>query len=419
MSLLSKALAKRASSYVVRETATAGITEAAQEAANYSNQIAGERESATKSHLEEVQNRKGKVLDNPKIFSYPHTFDLGEQKHSVIFYINARSNSRVGVAASAKIDAGNVAWLSAQDALTEQYSSENRAKSENAKDVAAATTLVGVSVLAAGATTALMDGSSGFAKVATVAVAAAGATALATVATETNSTLRLLSSIRLHVAAPPQANYQAQWDNVDLGAAGKLASGTGFSLDGALSEGGSLIGYAARQAIASAAQLPKALGVDADLAGALDATQKKVANPFKEQLFKHMGFRKFGFSYKFNPRSKDELKDVLAIVQLFKYHMHPEFDDSRLYLKYPSEFNIEYHYEDSVNKYLSRVSTCALTDMKVSYGGADFNTFQNTKGAPSEINIELLFTELETLTNDRITQGPESWEDPSSWEGGY
>ena len=57
--------------------------------------------------------------------------------------------------------------------------------------------------------------------------------------------------------------------------------------------------------------------------------------------------------------------------------------------------------------------------MKVSYGGADFNTFQNTKGAPSEINIELLFTELETLTNDRVTQGPDSWDDPSSWEGGY
>lgn len=418
MSLLSKALAKRASTYAVRETATAGVSAAATEE-SFSSQIADERESATGSHLEEVKNRKGKVLDNPKIFSYPHTFDLGEQKHSVVFYINARSNSRVGVAASSKIDSGNQAWLAAQDALTEQYSSENRAKSENAKDVSAATSVVGAGVLASGAVTGLMDGSSGFAKTAVVGVAAVAAGGVAALATETNSTLRLLSSIRLHVAAPPQANYQAQWDNVELGLAGKVASGVGFTLDNALSEGGSLIGYAARQAIAAAAQLPKALGVDADLAGALDATQKKVANPFKEQLFKNMGFRKFGFSYKFNPRSKDELKDVLSIVQLFKYHMHPEFDDSRLYLKYPSEFNIEYHYEDSVNKYLSRVSTCALTDMKVSYGGADFNTFQNTKGAPSEINIELLFTELETLTNDRVTQGPDSWDDPSSWEGGY
>jgi hypothetical protein len=41
--------------------------------------------------------------------------------------------------------------------------------------------------------------------------------------------------------------------------------------------------------------------------------------------------------------------------------------------------------------------------MKITYGGQDaFTSFIDTQGAPSEINMELAFQELETLTNDRI-----------------
>jgi hypothetical protein len=44
--------------------------------------------------------------------------------------------------------------------------------------------------------------------------------------------------------------------------------------------------------------------------------------------------------------------------------------------------------------------------MGVTYGGSDgFNTVIGTRGAPSEINITLTFTELEVLTNDRIADG--------------
>ena len=41
--------------------------------------------------------------------------------------------------------------------------------------------------------------------------------------------------------------------------------------------------------------------------------------------------------------------------------------------------------------------------MEVIYGNQDsFTSFRETRGAPAEINIRLQFTELETMTNDRI-----------------
>lgn len=386
--------------------------------------IAKQRTDATKNSQEEVANRKGKILSSPYVFKYPQDVGGDEQKHSVLFFINVRSNSRVGVAVTETLTDGGQgaeALQIAQSKLTAQKSGENNVRTENSVDSAKLTYAVGGAIAGAAIGASLMDGSSAFAKASLAIGSAIAAAGIADAVSETTTTYRLLSTIQLHVSAPPQTSYSAEWQNVDLGVAGYMASGGGASVEGFIAGAGDLASYAARQLIAGAAQLPKELaGINADFAGALDATQKKVANPYKEQLFKSMGFRKFAFNYKFAPKNTTELESVLGIIQLFKYHMHPEFDASRLFLKYPSEFNIEYHYENQENKYLSKISSCVLSDMKISYGGADFNTFKDTTGAPSEINIELLFTELETLTNDRIGQGPENgWLDLSSYGGGY
>ena len=420
--------AKTGAKYVAFDAGTENLDAAnarddTREATN--TRIAEQRRSDRADHIEKVANSTGSILSSPEVFKYPQDVGLEEQKHSVLFYINVRSNSRVGVAVTDALSRGGetaVYYESANNRLSKQQAGEGRANAENSTRVATATNALGGVAAAAAviSATSLMDGSSAFAKAAVTlgtGLAVGGATAILS---ETNTTYRLLSAIQLHVSAPPQTSYSAEWQNVDLGVAGKLASGGGADLASIIAGTGDMAGYAARQMLAGFAQIPKELaGIDANFAGALDATQKKVANPFKEQLFKSMGFRKFAFNYKFSPKNDTELKSVLSIIQLFKYHMHPEFDDSRLYLKYPSEFNIEYHYENQENKYLSKISSCVLSDMKISYGGADFNTFRGTNGAPSEINIELLFTELETLTNDRIGQGPDSWLDLSKYEGGY
>ena len=72
------------------------------------------------------------IARSPTTYQYPLTLENKEEfVHSVIFYINARSNTRVGAASSATL-ANNTAFQDAQKVLSEQYASENRLKSESA-----------------------------------------------------------------------------------------------------------------------------------------------------------------------------------------------------------------------------------------------------------------------------------------------
>ena len=347
------------------------------------------------------------ITRSPTTYQYPLTLENKEQfVHSVIFYINARSNTRVGAASAAQL-ANNNDFKKAQVALGEQYASENRLKSESADAFLASTAGVAVTSTAYGILRTSLEGGSPGGKVTEAGVLGLGIAATVGALTDVTSTVRLLSAIELYVSAPPSAEYAAEWQNVELGViGGGLSQGAlnDLSLDKILEGTGDLAKFAGRSILQAAATLPRSLGISGDLGGAIEATSKKVANPYKEQLFKNMGFRSFGFSYKFNPRNNNELTSVMEIIQLFKYHMHPEIDPSRLYLIYPSEFNIEYRYKGKRNKYIHKISTCALTNVRVTYGSSDFTTFSGTDGAPSEINLDLTFSELETLDNSRIGQ---------------
>jgi hypothetical protein len=53
---------------------------------------------------------------------------------------------------------------------------------------------------------------------------------------------------------------------------------------------------------------------------------------------------------------------------------------------------------------LNRQTSAVLTDMTVNYSPqGQFNTFEN--GMPTQINITLQFTELSTLTKEKIQDG--------------
>lgn len=351
------------------------------------------------------------ISRSPTTYQYPLTLENKEQfVHSVIFYINARSNTRVGAASAAQL-ANNNDFIKAQSLLSEQYASENRLKSESADTFLASTGALAVAgALYSSGKTALEGGSPG-GKVMEAGAVGTAAFAALSITTEATSTVRLLSAIELYVSAPPSAEYAAEWQNAEIGAlAGTLASGgvgtngADFNVSDLMKDAASLGVFGVRSVIQAGAAVPREFGITGDIGAGIEATSKKVANPYKEQLFKNMGFRSFGFSYKFNPRNSKELTSVMEIIQLFKYHMHPEIDSSRLFLIYPSEFNIEYRYKGVRNEYIHKISTCALTNVRVTYGSSDFTTFSGMNGAPSEINLDLTFSELETLSNNRIGQ---------------
>ena len=86
--------------------------------------------------------------------------------------------------------------------------------------------------------------------------------------------------------------------------------------------------------------------------------------------------------------------------------MHPERSMEDLFLIYSSEFNMMFKYKNEENDWIHKISTCILNDMKVTYGSDGiFTTIKGTQGAPSEIALQLAFTELETLDTERIDAG--------------
>ena len=345
---------------------------------------------------------QGYLASGPDVLSYP--IDLNndpnnpdnELLHSVVFKILARSNSRVGQV--------SINGLGKPVDVTNQ----NRVNSDNAAAYTGALggALGGLYAFRAFKKTASGQlGSAAGEGLKGVAVVGAGA-ALGSMAVENTSLVRLRTAIELHISNPPKASYSAEWENKDIGAlGGAFARGASpeFSTMGVLSGATGLAELGARGIIQAAANLPGQIGLTGDLAAGVEATSKKVANPYKEQLFKSVGFRSFEFVYKFAPRSDAELENVMKIIQKFKYYMHPENDENKLFLEYPSEFEIEYRYRGRRNEYLNKISNCALTDLDISYGNQDsYTSFKDTRGAPSEINVRMKFTELETMTNDRI-----------------
>lgn len=369
-------------------------------------------ESDTSLSQDQLRKLKPYIFTGPEETMFQYPLKVGEtddQPHSVRFYINARSNSRVAETTNANRQTAERDWAGPMPPLeTVDSTSENRQTAEQAAASSKGAAGVAGFTIGAGAGTKFAgNGASAlgksFAAIGGGLTGAAVAAAISSAVIEVVKKVRTLGVIELYVSAPPVAQYSANWENKDLGPLAGLSDG--FSVENLLGEGG-LGDLGVRGLIRAAANLPSQFGIGGELGASLDLASAKVANPYKEQLFSNMGFRQFAFNYKFTPRNQAEYEQVKRIIQLFKYHMHPEVSPSKLFLEYPSEFEIKYFYKGEENEHLSKISSCALTDVKITYGNQDaFTTVKGQNGVPAEINMQLAFTELETLTNERIADG--------------
>lgn len=226
------------------------------------------------------------------------------------------------------------------------------------------------------------------------------------------TTARLKDVITLHLEERPVVKYGVNYTEKELGLlTGLLAQssakdtlsnadireGAGRILAGLAGVPGAIFG-AGKAGVVGAA-----LGLDIGketLNNLREITTKTRTNPFREVMFESVDYRSFNFRYRFFPKSQAETKRIKDIIDLFKYHMHPEITTNKLFYIYPSEFQIKYYYKNDENKYLHSFATCALTDMQVEYGGDQFATFEN--GAPVEITMSLTFRELEQMTSEGI-----------------
>jgi hypothetical protein len=342
---------------------------------------------------------------NVKVIQYPSDLQSAPNlQHYVLFNINVRGKSKFNIdnrQFEVKRDP-NSANLS-----KDQLGSDTiRLATEGAAVVAtgvAVTSLVSKAGEAFGKTGATKAASKvlgvGAGVVAgTAAGLAVGATMAAADILKKDTTYRISDAIALYVDGPPSVKYSMNYANKELGTLLGILSGSVFDSQGLVGAGAETV-----SAMGSAlAKLPGAFGA-ADVSSALSVSSGTSLNPFKETVFESVDFRSFAFKYKFFPKNKKESDDVYDIIRTFKFHMHPEMSEGKLFFIYPSEFNIAYYFGSEENGYFHKFATCVLESMDVNYGGEQFSSFRD--GSPTEINMSLTFRELEILTKNMVKEG--------------
>lgn len=334
---------------------------------------------------------------NVKTTTYPSDLGSNDLKHFVLFNINARGKS--------KLDKSKRLFEVKRDPNSANLTKEQlgstgiRTATEAAAGVAAGIAVTALADTAArafnktGSTSQVVTKGIGFAAGAGVATAMALSPLL-----KPDTTYRITDAIALHLDNAPTVKYGMNYANKELGSLLGVLSGGMTDTQGAFSA----VGEAGAALGATLSKLPGAFG-GADVQSALSASSGTSLNPFKETVFESVDFRSFSFKYKFFPKSKAESDAVKNIVDLFKYHMHPELSEGKLFFIYPSEFQITYYYESGPNTYFHKFRPCALESLDVSFGGEQFSAFRD--GSPTEVNLSLTFRELEIITKKMIKDG--------------
>jgi hypothetical protein len=134
-----------------------------------------------------------------------------------------------------------------------------------------------------------------------------------------------------------------------------------------------------------------------------------VANEYAETLFKNVEKRTFNWTWTLTPRNQNEAETLDNLIRMFRFHMLPEFrkdlGNGNAFLLYPSSFDIVFWQDGAPNRYIPRISTCALTNMDTDYtpnGG-----YIKTKGGtPQSYALSLQFNELSILHKDLVGSDP-------------
>ena len=142
---------------------------------------------------------------------------------------------------------------------------------------------------------------------------------------------------------------------------------------------------------------------------AFDKARGQAVNPQQEMVFSKVNFREFEFPFEFAPKNAQEKDQMHKIINLFKFHMHPEYKgDTKGFFNVPSEFQITYMYREKINTYIPRISRCVLANMNIDFAPEGvFSTFKADQGgaAPVLSTMNLTFKETEIMTKERIAEG--------------
>jgi len=241
------------------------------------------------------------------------------------------------------------------------------------------------------------------------------------------TTTRITDSIALYLPANITSDLSATYDDASQGLIGMaMASGFDFKqnwdeddFEGAANAlKGFVSGMGVDTLTRGLAGLADMLEAGANTYGGINKYFSRAVNPYMEVIFEHINQRKFRYRFKFQPKDERERDDVQEIIKLFRFHMAPELQPGNMrFLGIPATFDIHYMYQTSnnwgsgsmdwrnarENDFYNKIATCVLTNVNVDYTPEGVRSFHD--GSPTQITMELSFSETELLTKDKINKG--------------
>jgi hypothetical protein len=370
---------------------------------------------------------------------YPLDIDQSDRAHKIIFHICVQAKSsykttwaaiNTGMLSTADVNRAHIGATqlgSAGTANTQAYGGGAGGGSLGQSGQVVAALLGGAAGGAiGGALGEMVGGGVGGLAGAVIGGAAGAATGMALVKQLdlTRKTTRLSTTISMYMPDNIQVKYAHNFDAISMTEAlGKLGMGAqvGASIVDAISgnKSGDKTAGSGDQAVGissdpSMGGVTEAIGMAMESSGVVGEGFKDVAlfsaglalNPQFEMVFKSTPNRDFQFDFKFVPRNLEEAKEVLAIIQTFRFHAAPEIAAAGIgrYLVPPSEFDIEFYYKNAPNNNIPKISTCVLESIDVNYTSAgSWTTFDG--GIPVEIYMQLNFKEVEMIHKALVEAG--------------
>ena len=143
------------------------------------------------------------------------------------------------------------------------------------------------------------------------------------------------------------------------------------------------------------------------------AINQMVRNPMLELIYSQPQLRSFQFDFKFYPRDEKEALEVQNIIERLRFHQAPEIKSGTAgyFLIPPSEFDIKFYYNGSVNPNIDKISTCVLEQINVNYAPQGFTAYESANelrpglgrtGMPVSIDLTLMFKETQIMTKDNF-----------------
>lgn len=225
-------------------------------------------------------------------------------------------------------------------------------------------------------------------------------------------------SVTLYLPQAIQFRDGAQYDNVDLGAAGGVAEAAiqgGSGLAGAAmkamaSEGGALIdafksGINSGAGGLAAVRASKFFGDTAQ--NVVKSAVRVTTNPNTRSLFKSVAMREFTFQFKLIPETKKESESIKNIIKWFRTELYPESipvtqGGPSIGYRFPNKMDITMMYNGKPIP-MTKMLPSYLRDITVTYNSNGMSFFEG--GDFTSVDLSLSFMEARPLTKAEIKTG--------------